>query len=143
MDSQSGSFADRVPQQCLERLTSLVFIKRLDDLHTAHGRVAEDLGRPMARRIFQESTDDKGDPYDNLRWCRFQHFETCGLMRLVDEHVFPLLRQIGEAGSFCGTHMMDARPGFSNANLRAKAVQILNDLPMEDRDNKGDVVPRA
>ncbi|CAN0264799.1 unnamed protein product, partial [Chrysoparadoxa australica] len=30
-------------------------------------------------------------------------------MRIVDEHVFPCLRQLGEKGSSCGTHMKDAR----------------------------------
>ena len=60
-------------------------------------------------------------------------------MRIVDEHVFPFLRQMGEEGSSYGTHMKDARLGFSNPNLLAKVVQMLDDIPMEDRDTKGDV----
>ena len=46
---------------------------------------------------------------------------------------------MGEEGSSYGTHMKDARLGFSNANLLAKVVQMLDDIPMEDRDTKGDV----
>lgn len=127
------------PLSVIEQLTFLMFIKRLDDLHTVEERKAEDLGIPMARRIFPEGKDDKGEPYDNLRWSRFKHFEAREMMRIVDEHVFPFLRQLGEQGSSYGTHMKDARLGFSNANLLAKVVQMLDDIPMDDRDTKGDV----
>lgn len=127
------------PLSVIEQLTFLMFIKRLDDLHTVEERKAEDLGQPMARRIFPEGADDKGEPYDNLRWSRFKHFEAREMMRIVDEHVFPFLRQMGEEGSSYGTHMKDARLGFSNANLLAKVVQMLDDIPMDDRDTKGDV----
>ncbi len=127
------------PLSVIEQLTFLMFIKRLDDLHTVEERKAEDLGRPIARRIFPEGADDKGEPYDNLRWSRSKHFEAREMMRIVDEHVFPFLRQMGEEGSSYGTHMKDARLGFSNANLLAKVVQMLDDIPMDDRDTKGDV----
>lgn len=127
------------PLSVIEQLTFLMFIKRLDDLQTVEERKSEDLGLPIARRIFPEGTDDKGEPYDNLRWSRFKHFEAREMMRIVDEHVFPFLRQLGEEGSSYGTHMKDARLGFSNANLLAKVVQMLDDIPMDDRDTKGDV----
>lgn len=127
------------PLSVIEQLTFLLFIKRLDDLHTVEERKAEDLNMAMQRRIFPQGTDDKGEPYDNLRWSRFKNFEAREMMRIVDEHVFPFLRQMGEEGSSYGTHMKDARLGFSNPNLLAKVVQMLDDVPMEDRDTKGDV----
>lgn len=127
------------PLSVIEQLTFLMFIKRLDDLHTVEERKSEDLGIPMQRRIFPDGTDDKGEPYENLRWSRFKHFEAREMMRVVDEHVFPFLRQLGEEGSSYGQHMKDARLGFSNPNLLAKVVQMLDDIPMEDRDTKGDV----
>lgn len=127
------------PISVIEQLTFLMFIKRLDDLHTVQERKSEDLGVPMERRIFPEGNDDKGEPYDNLRWSRFKHFEAREMMRIVDEHVFPFLRQLGEEGSSYGQHMKDARLGFSNANLLSKVVQMLDEIPMDDRDTKGDV----
>ena len=126
------------PLSVIEQLTFLIFIKRLDDLHTAEELKAEMLGH-MDRRIFPEGTDPKGEPYDNLRWSRFKNFEAREMMRIVDEHVFPFLRAMGEEGSSYGTHMKDARLGFSNPNLLAKVVQMLDDIPMDDRDTKGDV----
>lgn len=127
------------PLSVIEQLTFLIFIKRLDDLHTVEERKAEDLGISMQRRVFPEGSNDKGEPFENLRWSRFKHFEAREMMRIVDEHVFPFLRALGEEGSSYGTHMKDARLGFSNPNLLAKVVQMLDDIPMEDRDTKGDV----
>tara|TARA_R110002074_G_scaffold44184_26_gene114904 strand:+ start:4482 stop:6020 length:1539 start_codon:yes stop_codon:yes gene_type:complete len=127
------------PLSVIEQLTFLLFIKRLDEIHTREESKAEMLGTPMERRIFPDGADDKGEAYDNLRWSRFKNFEAREMMRIVDEHVFPFLRQMGEEGSSYGTHMKDARLGFSNPNLLAKVVQMLDDIPMEDRDTKGDV----
>ena len=127
------------PLSVIEQLTFLLFIKRLDEIHTREESKPEMLGTPMERRIFPDGADDKGEAYDNLRWSRFKNFEPREMMRIVDEHVFPFLRQMGEEGSSYGTHMKDARLGFSNPNLLAKVVQMLDDIPMEDRDTKGDV----
>ena len=127
------------PLSVIEQLTFLLFIKRLDEIHTREESKAEMLGTTMDRRIFPEGSDDKSEPYDNLRWSRFKNFEAREMMRIVDEHVFPFLRQMGEEGSSYGTHMKDARLGFSNPNLLAKVVQMLDDIPMDDRDTKGDV----
>ena len=127
------------PLSVIEQLTFLLFIKRLDEIHIREESKAEMLGAPMERRIFPDGPDDKGEAYDNLRWSRFKNFEPREMMRIVDEHVFPFLRQMGEEGSSYGTHMKDARLGFSNPNLLAKVVQMLDDIPMDDRDTKGDV----
>jgi type I restriction enzyme M protein len=58
---------------------------------------------------------------------------------VVAERVFPFLRAMGEEGSSYGKHMEGARLGFSNASLLAKTVDMLDKMPMEDRDTKGDV----
>ena len=48
------------PLSVIEQITYLLFIKRLDDLHTLEEARAEMLGSPMARRIFPEGSDDGG-----------------------------------------------------------------------------------
>jgi type I restriction enzyme M protein len=60
-------------------------------------------------------------------------------MDVVAERVFPFLRALGEEGSSYGKHMEGARFGFSNASLLAKTVDMLDKIPMEDRDTKGDL----
>jgi len=85
------------PLSVIEQLTFLLFIKRLDELQTNEENKVEMLGIEMERRIFPEGSDSRGEPYDNLRWSRFKNFEAREMMRIVDEHVFPFLRQLGEA----------------------------------------------
>ena len=127
------------PLSVIEQITYLLFIKRLDDLHTLEENKAANLGIAMERRIFPDGNDDQGRPYSDLRWSRFKHFEAREMMDVVAERVFPFLRALGEEGSSYGQHMKDARLGFSNAALLAKTVDMLDKIPMEDRDTKGDL----
>jgi type I restriction enzyme M protein len=127
------------PLSVIEQITYLLFIKRLDDLHTLEENKAANLGIPMERRIFPDGNDDQGRPYSDLRWSRFKNFEAREMMDVVAERVFPFLRELGEQGSSYGEHMKDARLGFSNAALLAKTVDMLDKIPMDDRDTKGDL----
>ena len=127
------------PLSVIEQITYLLFIKRLDDLHTLEENKAANLSIAMERRIFPEGNDDQGRAYADLRWSRFKNFEAREMMDVVAERVFPFLRALGEEGSSYGQHMKDARLGFSNAALLAKTVDMLDKIPMEDRDTKGDL----
>lgn len=127
------------PLSVIEQITYLLFIKRLDDLQTLEESKAEALGKPIERRIFPDGSDERGRPYADLRWSRFKNFEARDMMTVVADHVFPFLRTLGEEGSSYGAHMKDARLGFSNAALLAKTVEMLDKIPMEDRDTKGDL----
>ena len=127
------------PLSVIEQITYLLFIKRLDELHTLEERKAETLGIPMARRIFPVGKDENGFNYGHLRWSRFKHFEPRQMMEVVDTHVFPFLRTLGAEGSSYGRHMRDARLGFSNPALLSRVVEMLDQIPMEDRDTKGDL----
>ncbi|MFB1487388.1 MULTISPECIES: type I restriction-modification system subunit M N-terminal domain-containing protein [unclassified Thiocapsa] len=126
------------PLSVIEQITYLLFIKRLDDLHTLEENKSQTLGIPMDRRIFPLGKDDKGCAYEDMRWSRFKHFEPRRMIDVVADHVFPFLRTLGEEGSSYGRHMRDARLGFSNPALLAKAVEMLDQVPMDDRDTKGD-----
>ncbi len=127
------------PLSVIEQITYLLFIKRLDDLHTLEESKAASLGIAMERQIFPDGNDDQGRPYSDLRWSRFKNFEPRAMMDVVAERVFPFLRAMGEEGSSYGQHMKDARLGFSNSALLAKTVDMLDKIPMEDRDTKGDL----
>ena len=127
------------PLSVIEQITYLLFIKRLDDLHTLEEQKAATLDIPMERRVFPDGKDDQGRDWSDLRWSRFKNFEARAMMDVVAERVFPFLRQLGEEGSSYGDHMRDARLGFSNPGLLAKAVDLLDKIPMEDRDTKGDL----
>jgi len=99
-DFWSGGVSN--PLSVIEQLTYLLFIKRLDELHTAEERKSAQLKIPMERRIFPEGKDglgkDGGCAYEDMRWSRFKSFEAREMFKVVDEHVFPFLRTFGGEG---------------------------------------------
>jgi type I restriction enzyme M protein len=136
-DFWSGGVSN--PLSVIEQITYLLFIKRLDELHTVEEKKASQLKIPMERRIFPKGKDDKGRPYEDFRWSRFKSFEPREMLKVVDEHVFPFLRTMVGEGSTFSEHMKDARLGIQGPALLAKAVEKLDAVRMDDRDTKGDV----
>jgi type I restriction enzyme M protein len=135
-DFWSGGLAN--PLQVIEQLTYLMFIKGLDEEQTREELKANTLGTPP-RRIFPKGKDKAGEPYQNLRWSKFKHFEPRDMFRVVDEHVFPFLRELNGNGTAYAKHMRDARFQIPGPALLAKVVDKLDKLEMGDRDTKGDV----
>lgn len=138
----SGGIAN--PLEVIEQITYLMFIRRLDDLHTLEENKANRLKQPMARRVFPEGEDAKGRSYEDYRWSRFKHFAPADMFTLVGEHLFPylrtdLVRQLGNDDSTYAQHMKDARFTIPTPALLAKVVDLLDHVPMEARDTKGDV----
>ncbi len=127
------------PLEVIEQITYLLFIRRLDDLYTLEERKAARLRQPMARRIFPEGTDPRGRPYEDLRWSRFKNMAPAEMFAVVGEHVFPFLRTLGGDGSTYSHHMRDARVTVPTPALLARVVDMLDHVPMEDRDTKGDL----
>ena len=58
---------------------------------------------------------------------------------VVGEHVFPFLRTLGGDGSTYAHHMKDARFTIPTPALLSKVVDLIDNVPMEDRDTKGDL----
>lgn len=127
------------PMEVLEQITYLLFIRRLDDAHTLEENKALILKKPMANRIFPEGLDPKKRDYNDLRWSRFKNFAPGEMFSVVGEHVFPFLRSMGGDGSTYSQHMKDARFTIPTAGLLAKVVDMLDHVPMDDRDTKGDL----
>jgi type I restriction enzyme M protein len=127
------------PLSVMEQITYLLFIKRLDELQSLEEQKATQFGEPMARRIFPEGDDPRGVPYEHLRWSRFKADEPREMFRIVDEHVFPFIRERVAADGSLAKHMREARLGIPSPALLAKVVEKLDRVPMADRDTKGDV----
>ena len=133
----SGGIAN--PIEVMEQITYLLFLRRLDDLHTLEENKSLRLGAPMERRIYPEGADARGRAYDEQRWSRFKHFAPADMFSVVGEHVFPFLRSMGGDGSTYAHHMKDARFTIPTPALLAKVVDMLDRVPMDDRDTKGDL----
>src|SRR5205823_5477628 len=133
----SGGIAN--PLEVIEQITYLLFLRRLDELQTLEELKAQRLKKPMERRIFPEGTDAKKLPYEQLRWSRFKNAEPREMYTVVSEHAFPFLRTLGGDESTYARHMKDARFTIPTPALLAKVVDLLDGVPMEDRDTKGDL----
>ncbi len=127
------------PLEVMEQITYLLFLRRLDDLHTLEENKSVHLKKPMERRIFPEGSDSKGRDYNDLRWSRFKHFAPAEMYDVLNDNVFPFLRNMGGDGSTYAHHMKDARFTIPTPALLAKVVDMLDHVPMEDRDTKGDL----
>jgi type I restriction enzyme M protein len=133
----SGGIAN--PLEVMEQITYLLFIRRLDDLQTAQENRASRLGTQIDAPIFPAGSDDDDRSYADLRWSRFKDRDPAEMFAIVGERVFPFMRQIGGDGSTYAHHMRDARFTIPHPALLSKVVDMLDDLPMEGRDTKGDV----
>ena len=127
------------PLEVIEQITYLLFLRRLDDLQTKEENKATRFKQPIEHRIFPEGNDTRGMPYVKYRWSRFKHDEPRNMYTVISEHVFPFLRTLGGNGSNYAQHMKDARFTIPTPGLLAKVVDLLDSVPMEDRDTKGDI----
>lgn len=127
------------PMEVLEQITYLLFIRRLDDAHTLEENKSQLLNKPLANRVFPEGKDLRGRNYDDLRWSRFKHFAPSEMFEVVSEHMFPFLRSLGGPDSTYARHMRDARFTIPTPGLLVKVVDMLDHVPMDDRDTKGDL----
>ena len=131
------------PLEVIEQITYLLFMRRLDDLQTLEENKAARLKTKVERRIFPAGKDGIGKggglSYDELRWSRFKHKAPGEMYSVVNDHVFPFLRKLGGDDSTYAHHMKDARFTIPTAGLLAKVVDLLDAVPMADRDTKGDL----
>ena len=81
------------PLEVMEQITYLLFIRRLDDLHTLEENKSARLRKSVERRVFPEGNDPRGRPYEDFRWSRFKHLAPAEMFTVVGEHIFPSLRE--------------------------------------------------
>jgi len=97
------------PLEVIEQITYLLFLRRLDEIHTLEEAKAARFGKPIERRVFASGKDAKGMKYEQYRWSRFKNLEPREMYETISEHVFPWLRTLGGNGSTYSHHMRDAR----------------------------------
>ena len=127
------------PLGVIEQITYLLFLRRLDELQTLAEAKAAATKQPVERAIFPEGKDARGRDYQDLRWSRFRHFEPNEMYEVMSDHVFPFLRTLGGEASNYGQQMKDATFIIPTPGLLAKVVDLIAEIPMADRDTKGDV----
>lgn len=119
------------PLEVIEQITYLLFIRRLDDLETLAENKAARTGKAEPLRFGPEQQD--------LRWRWFREQEADQMFTTVSEKVFPFLRALGGDGSTYSEHMRDARFTIPTPALLVKVVDMLDGIPMDNRDTNGDL----
>lgn len=127
------------PLEVIEQITYLLFLRRLDDLQLAEEFRERQLGPSINRLIFPEGEDSRGLPFEEMRWSCLRNKEPREMFTIVSDHVFPFLRTLGGDDSTYAHHMKDARFTIPKASLLATVVDMLDKIPMVDRDTKGDL----
>lgn len=122
------------PMEVIEQMTYLLFIKRLDELHTKEEKKANRLKREIENPIFNSKQQ-------KLRWKVFKDLgDPAAMYDIVANKVFPFIKSLGEGeDSTYSRHMKEARFTIPTPALLAKVVDMLDAIPMEDRDTKGDL----
>jgi type I restriction enzyme M protein len=127
------------PLEVIEQITYLLFLRRLDELQTLDENRAMRVTKRAARTVFPKGKDARGRPYADLRWSRFKNMAPAEMYTVVSDHVFPFLRTLGGDNTTYAHHMKDARFTIPTPALLAKVVDMLDAVPMTDRDTKGDL----
>ena len=126
------------PLTVIEQLTYLLFIKRLDEMHTLKESKANVTGAPIENPIFTEEQSA-------LRWSRFRDSDAETLFATVRDEVFPFIKTLGQAGgegtqeSTYSQHMKDAMFMMPTPRVLANVVDQLDGIDMSDQDTKGDL----
>ncbi|MGO1562220.1 MAG: type I restriction-modification system subunit M [Actinomycetaceae bacterium] len=123
------------PLEVVEQITYLLFLRRLDDRQV----LAE-----KRQRLTGELVDAVyGSDEQHLRWSVFKNEAPAVMFQVVGEQVFPWLRELGTqiAGedSTYADHMRDARFTIPSAALLSKVVDLVDGIPLDDRDTNGDL----
>lgn len=125
------------PLEVIEQITYLLFMRRLDDLQL----LAEKRAKIAGDGKIVNPTFLPGQQH--LRWSELKNTAPDVMFRTVSDEVFPYLRQLGtQIGgdeSTYGEHMKDARFTIPSAALLSKVVDMLDEIPMTDRDTNGDL----
>jgi type I restriction enzyme M protein len=121
------------PITVIEQMTYLLFIRRLDDIHTQREQMANFLRKPIEDPIFQPSQNE-------LRWSYFKNTDPEVMYRLFTKEngVFDFLKNMGNGASAFSTYMKGATFMIPTPRLLSQVVDMLSEIDMDDRDTKGD-----
>jgi type I restriction enzyme M protein len=120
------------PLSVIEQVTYLIFIRNLDEQEEKKEKEAVLLGVDH-KRLFPE---DK----QYLRWNKFKNLEAQKMYEVVAQEVFPFIKDLhGNKDSAYSRYMSDAIFIIPTPQMLEKIVTNIDQIPMDDRDEKGDL----
>lgn len=123
------------PLTVIEQITFLMYSRLLDMQERKDEKRSSISGKPYLSRFGKEDQD--------CRWETWRHFGAEQMLPHVRDRVFPHFRRLAErstgAGSQFAAFMKDAQLLIQKPSLLVKAVNAVQDLPLERGDTKGDL----
>jgi len=122
------------PITVIEQMTFLLFIRRLDDIHTQREQKATFLKKKIENPIYTLEQNE-------LRWSYFKNTDPDVMFKLFTKEngVFDFLKNMGATDSTFSSYMKGATFMMPTPRLLAQVVDMLSEINMDDRDTKGDV----
>ena len=122
------------PLTVIEQITFLMYARLLDMNETSDEKRSQRTGKPFTRRF--------NDNQQHLRWSNLIHIESAdNLMITIKDGLFPYFKTsaVSTEGSLFAEFMKDAQLMVQKPSLLVKAVEMVNDLPLDKTDTKGDL----
>jgi len=120
------------PLTVIEQISYLVFLRMIDMRESAAER--------KKLRTKASVTLLYGKDEQHLRWSQLRtETDSSVLLKRMRDDVFPHLRTLGKPGSALREHNKDAQLFVQKASLLDSAVRMVDALPLEDADVKGDL----
>lgn len=123
------------PLTVIEQITFLMYSRLLDMQERKDEKRASITGKPHLSRF--------GDADMDCRWETWRHYGADEMLPHVRDRVFPHFRRLAErstgAGSQFASFMKDAQMMIQKPSLLVKAVNAVQDLPLDRGDTKGDL----
>lgn len=134
------------PLEVVEQITYLMFIKDLDDIDIVSSKEDSMLGMKH-ETIFKKRVlvNDREIDGEALRWSNFKHYEAKKMYDLVQNEVFPFIKNLhAEKESAYSKYMSDAIFKIPTPQLLQKVVSALDEIydimnSMQKTDVRGDV----
>ncbi len=119
------------PLSVIEQITFLMFLRLFDIAETREEKKAARLNKPFKGHF--------GPDQQQLRWQNLLKLGGDALLKTVRDEVFPHMREIAGTGSTFGRYMADAQLLIQKASLLVKAMELIEKLPIDRGDLKGDI----
>ncbi|MBV7441007.1 type I restriction-modification system subunit M [Weeksellaceae bacterium TAE3-ERU29] len=123
------------PLQVIEQITYLLFIKRLDELQFQKEQLASLTETPIEKPIYEE--------YEyHLRWSKVKELSPEKIFELFTRQpdgVFQFMKNYGSKSASFNKFMKGATFMIPTPRLLTQVIEMLEDIPMEDQDTKGNV----
>ncbi|MDB4719229.1 N-6 DNA methylase, partial [Akkermansiaceae bacterium] len=130
LEFHSGGITN--PITVIEQMSYLMFARLLDLTETRNEKRAARLKKDDFNRIFSKTQQ-------HLRWSQFKQLSGDVMLEVVRDDFFPFLRTEIQQHSALGKFLEDANCLIPSGSLLVRAVNAIEELPLNQGDTKGDL----